>query len=53
MQIPLEDLFNDVIAKSMRGQGISDADLAALSGISAWEIAEAKTAKWTTACCAR
>lgn len=45
MQIPLEDLFNDVIAKSMRGQGISDADLATASGISAEEIAEAKNGK--------
>ncbi len=45
MQIPLEDLFNDVIAKSMRGLGISDADLATASGISAAEIAEAKNGK--------
>lgn len=35
MSIPLEDLFNDVIAKSMRGLGLSDADLVAKSGASA------------------
>lgn len=42
MQLPLEDLFNDVVAKSMRGQGISDADLATRSGASAADIAAAK-----------
>ncbi|WP_395742632.1 MBL fold metallo-hydrolase [Prosthecobacter sp.] len=43
MTLPLEDLFNDVIAKSMRGLGISDADLAARSGVSAEDIAAAKS----------
>jgi glyoxylase-like metal-dependent hydrolase (beta-lactamase superfamily II) len=43
MSIPLEDLFNDVIAKSMRGLGLSDADLAAKSGASAEAIAAAKS----------
>jgi hydroxyacylglutathione hydrolase len=42
MPLPLEDLFNDVIAKSMRGQGISDAALSDLSGISVKDIAAAK-----------
>jgi hydroxyacylglutathione hydrolase len=45
MSIPLEDLFNDVIAKSMRGLGISDADLAAKSGASVGDIADAKAGK--------
>lgn len=45
MQIPLEDLFNDVIAKSMRGMGINDAALAEKSGTSAEDIAAAKDGK--------
>ncbi len=45
MLLPLEDLFNDVIAKSMRGLGITDADLAARSGASATDIADAKSGK--------
>lgn len=43
MSIPLEDLFNDVIAKSMRGLGLSDADLAAKAEITAADIAAAKS----------
>lgn len=43
MSIPLEDLFNDVIAKSMRGLGLSDADLAAKSGVPPEDIAAAKS----------
>lgn len=43
MSIPLEDLFNDVLAKSMRGLGLSDADLAAKAGISAASIVAAKS----------
>lgn len=43
MQLPLEDLFNDVIAKSMRGQGITDADLATRSGASVADIVAAKS----------
>jgi glyoxylase-like metal-dependent hydrolase (beta-lactamase superfamily II) len=42
MSIPLEDLFNDVIAKSMRGLGLSDADLAAKAGVSVEDVAAAK-----------
>ncbi|WP_395739704.1 MBL fold metallo-hydrolase [Prosthecobacter sp.] len=45
MSLPLEDLFNDVIAKSMRGLSISDADLAAKSGVSEEDIADAKAGK--------
>jgi len=45
MPLPLEDLVNDVIAKSMRGLGISDAALAAQSGASAEDIADAKAGK--------
>ena len=45
MSIPLEDLFNDVIAKSMRGLGINDAALATLSGASVEDIADAKAGK--------
>jgi len=42
MPIPLEDLFNDVIAKSMRGLGLNDAELAAKAGIPAEAVAAAK-----------
>ena len=42
MTLPLEALFNDVVGKSMRGLGLSDADLAAKSGVSASDIAAAK-----------
>jgi glyoxylase-like metal-dependent hydrolase (beta-lactamase superfamily II) len=42
MSIPLEDLFNDVIGKSMRGQGLSEADVAAKSGVTAEAVAAAK-----------
>jgi hydroxyacylglutathione hydrolase len=45
MPIPLEDFFNDVIAKSMRGLGISDADLAVKAHVSEEDIAEAKAGK--------
>lgn len=43
MPIPLEDLFNDVIAKSMRGLGLSEADLAAKAGINVEAVVAAKT----------
>jgi hydroxyacylglutathione hydrolase len=42
MSIPLEDLFNDVIGKSMRGQGLSEADVAAKAGVTAEVVAAAK-----------
>ncbi|MEZ5384528.1 MAG: MBL fold metallo-hydrolase [Prosthecobacter sp.] len=42
MRLPLEDLFNDVIAKSMRGLGLSDADLAEQAGVAIEDIAAAK-----------
>jgi len=42
MRLPLEDLFNDVIAKSMRGLGITDASLAESAGVSVEDIAAAK-----------
>lgn len=49
MQLPLEDLFNDVIAKSMRGLGRSETELASRSGASVEDIAAVKngTAKDT------
>lgn len=42
MSIPLEDLFNDVIAKAQRGQNIDDAALAAKAGVSVEAVAAAK-----------
>jgi Zn-dependent hydrolases, including glyoxylases len=40
--IPIEDNFNDVIAKAQRGLGISDADLAARAEITPEALAEVK-----------
>jgi hydroxyacylglutathione hydrolase len=45
MPIPLEDLFNDVIAKAMRGLSLSEDALAAKSGLSAEVIAALKNGK--------
>ena len=42
MSLPLEDLFNDVIGKSMRGLSLSEADVAAKAGVSAEAVAAAK-----------
>jgi hydroxyacylglutathione hydrolase len=42
MSLPLEDLFNDVIGKSMRGLSLSEAEVAAKAGVSAEAIAAAK-----------
>jgi len=43
MSIPLEDFFNDALAKSMRGLALNDDTLAAKSGVSADSIAAAKS----------
>ncbi len=40
--IPIEDNFNDVIAKAQRGYGITDADLAARAEVSAEDLAAVK-----------
>lgn len=42
-RIPLEDNFNDVIAKAQAGLGIGDADLAARAGVSRSDLALAKS----------
>lgn len=42
MNLPLEDLFNDVIAKAQRGLGISDETLATQAGISVEALRAAK-----------
>lgn len=41
-RIPLEDNFNDVIAKAQRGWRLSDADLAGRAGVSLEHLAAAK-----------
>lgn len=41
--IPIEDNFNDVIAKAQRGYGITDAELAARAEISAQDLAAVKS----------
>lgn len=43
MSIPLEDLFNDVLSKAMRGLGLNDASAAAKAGINAEAVAAAKS----------
>lgn len=40
--IPIEDNFNDVVAKAQRGYGVSDADLAARAEISPEDLAAVK-----------
>ena len=40
--IPIEDNFNDVIAKAQRGYGISDVELAARAEISPEDLAAVK-----------
>lgn len=42
MLIPLEDLFNDVLAKAQRGLALSDSRLAAASGLTTDEIVNAR-----------
>lgn len=42
MPIPLEDLYNDVISKSMRGLGLSEADVAAEAGVNVEAVTAAK-----------
>ena len=34
MTIPLEDNFNDIIGKAMRGHGLADTELAERAGVS-------------------
>ena len=41
-RIPLEDNFNDVIAKAQRGMQLSDADLASRAGVAPAELAAVK-----------
>ncbi|MGV3662555.1 MAG: MBL fold metallo-hydrolase [Prosthecobacter sp.] len=43
MPIPLEDLYNDVISKSMRGLGLSEADVAAKAGVNIEAVTAAKS----------
>lgn len=45
MPIPLEDLYNDVISKSMRGLGLSDADVAAKAGVNVEAVTAAKSGR--------
>lgn len=42
MILPLEDLFNDVIAKSQRGLGLSDEDVAGRAGVKVESLRAAK-----------
>lgn len=43
MPIPLEDLCNDVVSKSMRGLGLSDAHVATKAGVNVEAVAAAKS----------
>src|SRR5580698_2743387 len=44
-RIPIEDNFNDIIAKAQRGLGISDAALIKLAEVSAADLAAVKSGK--------
>jgi glyoxylase-like metal-dependent hydrolase (beta-lactamase superfamily II) len=46
MPIPLEDFFNDIIAKTMRGLGLDDAAAAARAGLSASEVQSLREGHW-------
>lgn len=49
MQIPLEDFFNDIVSKSMRGLLLDDAAVAQRAGVSASEVHELRTGTWNAA----
>ncbi|MEO0414076.1 MAG: helix-turn-helix domain-containing protein, partial [Verrucomicrobiota bacterium] len=45
-RIPIDDLFEDIIAKSMRGHRITEAELAASTGVSADNLARLCRGEW-------
>lgn len=46
MQIPLEDNFNDIVGKAMRGLGLDDAKVAASAGVSPAQVQSLREGTW-------
>src|SRR4030095_14005319 len=46
MQIPLEDNFNDIVGKAMRGLGLDDAKVAASAGLSPAQVQNLREGSW-------
>ncbi len=49
MTIPLEDFFNDIVGKSMRGLGLADSAVAEKSGVSAADVQSLREGNWNAA----
>jgi hydroxyacylglutathione hydrolase len=49
MQIPLEDNFNDIVGKAMRGLGLDDSAVASRSGLSAAQVQGLREGTWDAA----
>ena len=47
--IPLEDFFNDIVAKTMRGLQLSDRDVAARAGLDAAAVQSLREGTWNAA----
>jgi hydroxyacylglutathione hydrolase len=46
MQIPLEDNFNDIVGKAMRGLGLDDAKVAARAGVAQAQVQKLREGEW-------
>jgi hydroxyacylglutathione hydrolase len=46
MQIPLEDNFNDIVGKAMRGLGLDDTKVASTGGISPGQVKNLREGDW-------
>lgn len=46
MPIPLEDFFNDIVGKAMRGLGLADSAVAEKSGVSASDVQSLREGTW-------
>ena len=44
--IPLEDNFNDIVGKAMRGLQLTDAQLAELAGVTAEAVNQLRDGAW-------
>ena len=47
--LPLEDFFNDIVAKTMRGLGLDDSTVAERAGVSAAEVQSLREGTWDSA----
>jgi glyoxylase-like metal-dependent hydrolase (beta-lactamase superfamily II) len=49
MTIPLEDFFNDIVGKAMRGLGLADSAVAEKAGVSAADVQSLREGTWNAA----